>query len=195
MLQKSDAPPNLWWCPTGPFAFLPIHAAGIYNTKEPERVSDYVVSSYTPAISMLLNPVISPSHNSFKMVVVTQPKSLPYTRKELEKIRAHVPVNKLIQLESGTVKEVISHLPTTSIAHFACHGQQNTQNPLQSALILQDGPLMVSQIMKQSMSNATLAFLSACQTAMGVENLPDEMIHLASTLLFAGFPGVVATMW
>jgi len=49
--------------------------------------------------------------------------------------------------------------------------------------------------MQQSMPNASLAFLSACETAMGNENLPDEVIHLGSTLLFAGFHGVIATMW
>ena len=87
------------------------------------------------------------------------------------------------------------HLPTASIAHFACHGHQNTQNPLESGLLLQDGQLKVSQIMQQSIPNASLAFLSACETAMGDENLPDEMIHLGATLLFSGFRGVIATMW
>ena len=45
------------------------------------------------------------------------------------------------------------------------------------------------------MPNASLAFLSACETAMGAEDLPDEAMHLAASLLFAGFGGVVATMW
>ena len=94
----------------------------------------------------------------------------------------------------GTVEEVVSHLPKASIAHFACH-EQNTQNPFDSALLLQDGQLKISQIMQQSMQNASLAFLSACETAMGYENLPDESIHLGAALLFAGFHGVVATMW
>jgi hypothetical protein len=49
--------------------------------------------------------------------------------------------------------------------------------------------------MEKSMPNASLAFLSACETAKGDENLPDEVIHLGATLLFAGFRGVVATMW
>ena len=30
---------------------------------------------------------------------------------------------------------------------------------------------------------------------MGDENLPDEVIHLGSALLFAGFREVIATMW
>jgi CHAT domain-containing protein len=95
----------------------------------------------------------------------------------------------------ASVEEVVSHLPTVSIAHFACHGQQNMRNLLESTLIVEDGPfkLKVSRIMRQFMPNASLAFL--CETAMGDENLPDEVIHLGATLLFAGFRGVVATMW
>jgi CHAT domain-containing protein len=40
-----------------------------------------------------------------------------------------------------------------------------------------------------------LAFLSACETAKGDEAVPDEALHLAATLMFAGFRAVVATMW
>jgi hypothetical protein len=134
------------------------------------------------------------------MMVVIQPdtpgqKSLPCTVDELRKMERHVAKKDLVKLVRGSVKEVISHLPQTSMVHFACHGKQDTQNPLESALLLQDGQLKVSQIMQQSMPNASLAFLSACETAMGDENLPDEVIHIGSTLLFAGFRGVVATMW
>ena len=93
------------------------------------------------------------------------------------------------------MKDVISHLPEATIAHFACHGEQNIQHPLESALLLQDGLLKVSHIMQKPMPNTSLAFLSACETAMGDENLPDEVIHLGVTLLFAGFGGVIATMW
>jgi len=122
-------------------------------------------------------------------------KSLPCTIDELQKIENHVPDKVLIRLLRGSVKEVRSHLPGTSMAHFACHGRQNTQNPLESSLLLQDGQLKVSGIMQHAVPNASLAFLSACETAMGDENLPDEVIHLGATLLFAGFHGVVAIMW
>ena len=173
----------------------------MYDTQEPECLSDYVVSSYTPTISALLRDAPLPP-SPIKMVVVIQPE-LPYTVDELERIEARVPVTKsqvpameLVRLVSGTVEEVTSHLPTTSIVHFACHGTQNAHKPLESALLLQGRrPFTVHRIMQQSSPNAMLAFLAACQTAMGDKNLPDEVIHLGSTLLFSGFPGVVATMW
>ncbi|CCO38153.1 hypothetical protein BN14_12318 [Rhizoctonia solani AG-1 IB] len=50
-------------------------------------------------------------------------------------------------------------------------------------------------INRRSFRNKGLAFLSACQTATGDEKLPDEAIHLASGMLMAGYPSVIATMW
>jgi len=192
--------------PTGPFAFLPIHAAGIlvYDNEGGERVSDYVVSSYTPTLSALLSPLPPPTNN-FKMLAVIQPhaagySSLPSTYRELLRIESRVPEECLVKLgipgALATVENVLSHLSTISIVHLACHGVQDTKNPFESMLILGDDErLKISRIMEQPMPNASLAFLSACETAMGDEDLPDEAIHLAASLLFAGFRGVVATMW
>ncbi|KIM73862.1 hypothetical protein PILCRDRAFT_80603 [Piloderma croceum F 1598] len=201
--EQSENPPNLKWCPTGPFAFLPVHAAGFYYGEMTERVSDYIVSSYVPTIGTLLR-VLTPTStlsatNPFRMMAVIQPQTLSYANQELENIAARVPNKCLVKLgipgTPGTVNEVLSHLSVVSIAHFACHGEQNKQKPLESSLILEDGRLNVSRIMQQSIPNASLAFLCACETAMGHEDLPDEAMHLGATLLFAGFRGAVATMW
>lgn len=120
----------------------------MYRAELTESVFDYVVSSYTPTISALLGDIPLPT-DSFKMVVVIQPetpgqKPLPSTADELRKIEAHVPAKDLVKLVQGSVQEVILHLSTASIVHFACHGQQNARNLLESALILQDGRLNVS---------------------------------------------------
>ncbi|KAG0700147.1 hypothetical protein DFH29DRAFT_1070320 [Suillus ampliporus] len=39
------------------------------------------------------------------------------------------------------------------------------------------------------------AFLSACHTAVGDEETPDEVIHLAAGLQFSGFKSVIGTLW
>ncbi|KIM87777.1 hypothetical protein PILCRDRAFT_3527 [Piloderma croceum F 1598] len=162
-------------------------------------ISDYIVSSYAPTITAALRTATPLSTASFKMLVVIQPETLPYTTKELQKIEAHVPSEFLVRFGTpgapASVAEAVSHLPPASIAHFAYHGHQDVKNPLDSALILEDGELKVSRIMQQPMPNASLAFLCACETAMGDKYLPDEAMHLGATLLFAGFRGVVATMW
>jgi hypothetical protein len=167
-------------------------------------VMKYVISSYTPNLKGLIRP-LPPTSAVSKMMVVIQPttrgySSLPGTREELRNIEAHVATGNLIRLgipeSPASVERVFSHLSHISIVHFACHGIQDVSNPLGSAFVLEDGEMLnVSQIMKQEMPNASLAFLSACQTSMGDDTLPDEAIHLAASLLFAGFRGTVATMW
>jgi CHAT domain-containing protein len=133
------------------------------------------------------------------MLVVIQPAALEYASDELHKIEQYVSRKYLVRMGipevAATVDDVARHLLGASIAHFACHGSQNRMNPLDSALVLEDGPLPISRIMKTSMPNASLAFLCACETAMGDANVPDEAMHLAGTMLYAGFRGAVATMW
>ncbi|KAJ7930920.1 CHAT domain-containing protein, partial [Mycena leptocephala] len=205
-LEATD-PSRLWWCSTGPFAFLPLHAAGIYGEEVTDCASDYVVSSYTPTLTALLNPAVDTS-NPFKTTAVIQPhapkcQALPGARAELEKIIARVPNQWLTPLTSTTVDTARLHLQDSSIVHFACHGVQDLQDPLNSGLILSDGRLKVSEIMRRpeddhvldAKKSMSLAFLSACETAKGDNKMPDEAMHLAATLLFVGFRGVVATMW
>jgi CHAT domain-containing protein len=133
------------------------------------------------------------------MMVVIQSKELPSTQIELKKIEQHVPNDSLIRFGipgfPASIETVASCLSDVSIAHFACHGKQNLLKPLESWLKLEDGFLFVSRIMKQPMPNGSLAFLCACDTAIGDENLPDEAMSLAASLLFSGFRHVIATMW
>ena len=203
-MQKSNNPPRLWWCPTGPFAFLPIHAAGIYGAQTTDCASDYVISCYTNTLTALLDPPVHTAPH-FKITAVIQPSApdcspLPGARHEEKKIRTRVPKKWLTVLLDSKKEEVVGHLSDSSIVHFACHGVQDLQQPLDSGLILSDGRLRVSEIMrKQEGDNIrktfSIAILSACETAKGDTTVPDEAMHLAATLLFAGFRGVVATMW
>ncbi|KDQ60232.1 hypothetical protein JAAARDRAFT_191640 [Jaapia argillacea MUCL 33604] len=214
-LKKSASPPRIWWCPSGSFNSLPIHAAGIYDHREGQCVSDYVISSYIPTLTTLLGRP-PPNVDSFKMLVVIQPNSkhhepIPYATEELRRIEKIVDNDVLvrygIQDAPALVSDVLSAIPTATILHFACHGVQVSaeparqgyqavkSNPLNSALILEDGSMKLTEIMELSLKNKSLVFLSACQTATGDETLPDESMHLSATMLFAGFQGVVGTLW
>lgn len=143
---------------------------------------------------------------SFKVTVVVEPNApgcnpLPSTRHEVAKITNRVPAKWLEPLVNTTGSTVMQHLQDSSIMHFACHGIQDPNNPLDSGLILTDGCLKIAKIMQGqgnediNVKSMSLAFLSACETAKGDQDTPDEAIHLAATLMFAGFHKVVATMW
>lgn len=143
---------------------------------------------------------------TFKMLTVIQPESpdpdwsdLPGTADELHRIETHIPADNLIRLggpnPAPTADRVFSQLSDVSIVHLACHGMQDPADALNSAFILSDGRLTIARIMQHSVAGRALAFLSACETASGESNLPDENMHLAASMLFAGFRGVVATLW
>jgi CHAT domain-containing protein len=94
----------------------------------------------------------------------------------------------------ASVTSVLNNLSTSHILHLACHGHQQ-EDPLNSSFALNDGPLTISSLMHLNLPNAMLAFLSACETAKGDRQQPDQAVHLAASMLFCGFKSVIATMW
>ena len=102
-----------------------------------------------------------------------------------------------MQLENdqATVQAVLEAMGQYSSVHLACHASQNVEQPTESCFYLHDGSLTLAQITKKSLTGKGMAFLSACQTATGDKELPDEAIHLAAGMLVAGYPTVIATLW
>ncbi|KAG2099134.1 CHAT domain-containing protein, partial [Suillus cothurnatus] len=60
---------------------------------------------------------------------------------------------------------------------------------------MRDEHLTLLDIMERDIPHAEFAFLSACHTAVGDEETPDEVIHLAAGLQFSGFKSVIGTLW
>jgi CHAT domain-containing protein len=195
-------PPQIWWCPTGPLAFLPIHAAGLYDANGVgEKISDYVVSSYTPTLTAMLRQERS-FKGPFHLLTVALPWTpnappLPYTKEEVGRIQNIATGLPLVELrsKSATMKRVVDEMKISDWVHFACHGEQGVDNALTSGLLLHDKKLELSEMIKLSLPKADFAFLSACQTATGDEMVAEESVHLASGMLFAGYRGLIATMW
>jgi CHAT domain-containing protein len=204
--------PHVTWCATGPLAFLPLHAAGIYDPKDPSktiRASDFVISSYTPSLSALIKPhsqhsevlLRSRPEPSAQILVVSQPATpgqtpLRCTTEEAAGISRRFP-NDVTHLagSDATVDAVLDAMQKHEWIHLACHGTQVPREPMASAFLLDDGPLSLSRLMDASLPYAELAVLSACQTAKGDEWLSEETVHLAAGMLAAGFRSVIATMW
>ncbi|KAF8443848.1 CHAT domain-containing protein [Boletus edulis BED1] len=204
---------RIFWCPTGPFVFLPIHAAGLYDAEYSapgHKVFDFVVSSYVPTLSILApSRNIHVAHdNDFRLLAVRQPPTdgrqlsrLPGVHTELEHIKKVIRNSAsacatFLEPSVGTVEEVLGLMKEADWVHFACHGIQDAKNPTDSGLCLANGRrLKISDIIGLSRSRGGLAFLSACQTATGDEGLSDEAIHIAAGMLFSGYAGVIGTMW
>ncbi|QRW18547.1 CHAT domain protein [Rhizoctonia solani] len=182
--------------------FFPLHAAGDYEITG-ARVFKYVISSYTPTLTALLNSTSNTLTPDSKVLIIGQANTpgqteLPGTDEELEYVKKHIQgkanISELVG-SAATKTNVLDAITKHDWVHFACHAHQNVQDPTMSEFFLYDDTLDLVSINRKSLKGKGLAFLSACQTATGDEKLPDEAIHLASGMLMAGYSSVIGTMW
>lgn len=98
-------------------------------------------------------------------------------------------------LVGANLQTVVEQLQDVHFVHLSCHGQQDLSDPLQSGFLLRDRKLTISRLIQLQLGHAFFAFLGACETAKGDLSQPDQTVHLAATMLFAGFSSIVGTMW
>jgi CHAT domain-containing protein len=93
---------------------------------------------------------------------------------------------------------VLAALPDHSVAHFACHGLSDWDDPGASRLLLHDhqtSPLTVTAISALHLADANLAYLSACSTTDTIPRLVDEGIHITAAFKVASYRNVIGTLW
>ncbi|KAJ6540119.1 CHAT domain-containing protein [Mycena vulgaris] len=186
---------RVWWCPTGAFTGLPLHAAA---------QSDQFISSYTATISALLEAQSSPESEFPKLGLVGVTHSggrwqaaLPGVKKEIDVVSALAGshLSKSLVGDQATVDAVTKQLQNCEWVHLACHGKQDLLDPPKSCLQLYGGTLELETIMRMPLSKAEFVFLAACQTAMGDAQLVNESFHLGGGFIAAGFRGSIGTLW
>jgi tetratricopeptide (TPR) repeat protein len=203
--------PRLWWSPTGPLTLLPLHAAGHYsgsNDEEAARtVLDRYICSYTPTLRALAaaqgrNDRSRRPNSDLLAVDQSEVPGMPpltHARAETQMLHEQHPSATLLRGPEATRSAVLKALKEHAVVHFAGHGSQNWDDVQSGSLYCHDhelaGPLRVTDISRLRLTNARLAFLSACETARGTAELPNEMLHLAGSLQLAGFEHVVAAQW
>ncbi|MFB9248152.1 CHAT domain-containing protein [Sphaerisporangium melleum] len=201
---------RLWLVPCGPFARLPLHAAG-HHTDRNRNVLDRVIPSYSPTLRTLLRARERESADaapadSNAAVVVAMPSTpghvtLGSVGTEITVLRRHLPGALVLNADGADppAKEtVLAVLRDCSIAHFACHAASAAAHPSFSHLVLRDDPsdwLRVADLAALDLGRARLAYLSACETASQPFGNADEAVHLTGALHLAGFPHVIGTLW
>lgn len=185
--------PRLWWCPAGPMAFFPLHAA--------ESTLDAVVSSYTPtveALSRLHNrPPATPTSCVVAMSTTPGHTDLPSAPSEAAIAAATLPNPSVKTNETATREHVLASLTRSTHAHFACHALADPTDPAMGRLLTHDHettPLTVADVSALHL-NAELAFLSACTTTRAPLALADESLHITGAFQLAGFRHVIGTLW
>ncbi|KIK33299.1 hypothetical protein CY34DRAFT_717995 [Suillus luteus UH-Slu-Lm8-n1] len=201
---------RIWLCPTAAFTSIPLHAANPFLTKADRSkepcLEDLYICSYTPTLSALVRSRQAMKKRvdpSFVTIGQGQPgagkgKALLAVDSELELVRELVPATAsctTISADAATRAGALEALETNTWVHLACHGKQDPAQPYHSHFVMRDEHLTLLDIMERDTPRAEFAFLSACHTAVGDKETPDEVIHLAAGLQFSGFKSVVSTLW
>jgi hypothetical protein len=219
--------PRVWWAPGGLLGTLPVHAAGYHRAVAPgpagtpgpvgapgpgATVIDLVVSSYTPTIRTLAYArERADGSRAESALVVAMPVTpglppLRFAAQEVSYVRQRLPFADVYIESDGAVTDrtptrdrVLDLMTRAPIAHFACHGSNDPEDPARSQLYLHDHAehaLTVEALSALNLDHAQLAYLSACGTALNRNpHLLDEAIHLTAAFQLTGFARVIGTLW
>lgn len=155
-----------------------------------------------PAASIL--ELLTGHPNNGSLLVLGNPDlndarmDLPGAEQEADQIGALLKATPLLR-KQATETTVKARGGQVSRLHFATHGAFDTENVLDSALILvpdaaDDGRLTVAEIYHLQL-NADLVTLSACETGLGKVNTGDDVVGLTRSFLYAGASSVVSSLW
>ena len=193
---------RIWWSPTGEFSVQLLHAAGPYRKRELNFANIYI-SSYTSTLTALIRARRRDPSNLAprvkRLVAIGQAAASGETElfsigTELETIGRRV--SGLVTFtrldgEESCISRVAEELGRSEWVHLACYDLPGRKQPLESSFALHDGRFTVQRIIEYDLRNPEFAYLSACHTMAGDEESPDEVIHLASAMQFAGFRSVM----
>ncbi|MEM9772413.1 MAG: CHAT domain-containing protein [Cyanobacteria bacterium P01_D01_bin.73] len=192
--------------PTGLLSLLPLHAAWTEDKTTPtgkRYALDEICFTYAPnGQSLTAAREVAQNHPALdNLLAIENPTGdLPNTHREIETAVQSFADKTILPGQQATVEAVKTALPQTAIAHFACHGTANLNEPLQSGLKMSDGLLTLNDLFALKLTGGDrtgirLAILSACETGLPGLELADEAIGLPTGLLQAGVAGVLASLW
>jgi CHAT domain-containing protein len=94
---------------------------------------------------------------------------------------------------SATAENALAALDGAWLAHIAAHGTFRADNPLFSALRLDDGPLTVHDFERLRRAPYRVV-LSSCDSGVAAPVGADELLGLVSSLIPLGAAGILASV-
>jgi len=148
--------------------------------------------SVSPSAAAWLRAKTAPQPGNRAVVLVGGP-DLPAAGAEIKQLAELYPRAGVLANGTATAANVLAALDGCSLAHVAAHGTFRADNPLFSALQLDDGPLTVYDIEGIDRAPHRLV-LSCCESGRAAPAGADELLGLASSLMPMGTAGIVAAV-
>ncbi len=130
----------------------------------------------------------------------TERKSLYSAEQEVQDIEALFTAKRVYSRADATKAKAQADSGDFAVIHFACHGEFNDMQPLQSGLLLaqdgdDDGLLRVPDVFGLNLQKANLVTLSACETALTKVRGGEDWAGMSRGFIYAGTPSILATLW
>ncbi len=166
-------------------------------------VDKYAVS-VVPSLKVIEYVVKKRTPNQGKFLAFANPEThyipLGFAEIEVNNISRLFSKKEIYFKREATESRAKERSNSPDIIHFACHGEFNDKQPMQSGLLLSkdadnDGYLQVHEIFGLDLGNANLVVLSACETALSKIYGGDDLVGLSRGFIYAGTPSILATLW
>lgn len=180
----------LYLIPHGLLHYLPIHALSIRGRRLIEyfpviysqnlTAIKYAQEKGTEELNSCLSMGFTPNENEKRLFEGEASLVARLFKKE-----AYLGKSVTNQLLINAYKDVI---------HLSCHGFFDSQNPLNSGLLLSDGILTVKDIFNMDIAT-NLLVLTACETGLNKLKPGDELIGLTRAFLYSGAKSILVSLW
>jgi hypothetical protein len=207
VLEALGKTPRMTLVPAGLLGVLPLHAAWIPDASTPtgrRYALDHLTPTYAPnARALAAARGMWEEVHGEHLVAVDEPDlgnddprlRLPLSSLEVGAATSIFPDHEVLAGPDATEPEVLEALARAQMFHLSCHGRADPARPLDSALTMAGGdPLSLGDILDRRL-RARIGVLSACETAIPGQELPDEVVALPTGLIQAGVGAVVASLW
>ena len=148
--------------------------------------------SVAPSATTWLAASSRQSARKARVVVVAGP-GLRHAEAEALEVTRIAGAHRTLIGEAATATAVTSALDGATIAHLACHGRFNAENPLFSSLLLFDGPVTVYELERLRRAPHVVV-LSACDSAVAAGSAGEELMGLTASLLALGCRALVGSV-
>jgi CHAT domain-containing protein len=176
---------------------LPLHASWYASGGDQRYLAEDYDIAYAPSVT-LLDICWTRCENRLPSPVRLYSRAgsssdLPFAQTEVARVARLFPKSRLPTFAESQRADTATHI------HFACHGDYNWEDPLESGLQLaEDQRLRLADLFNDALplKNASLVVLSACQTGVAdPTDLADEYLGLTAGFLFSGARAVISTLW
>ncbi len=211
-LLQAHGVQHVYLVPMGWLSLLPLHAASWTTDDKPQTadtpssvvhrpssayVLDHFTFTYVPSARALLAARQKQRPGPYTTVLAVENPDLKFAADEVRAVLAGFDEARRFPGKDAQRDDILQALDACDVLHFATHGYADFETPRHSGLLAANGEtLTIRDFFEKRLTRPQLAVLSACETAFPPElTSPDEIIALPTSLMVAGIPAVVGSLW